>query len=534
MTRSSNPSKYQVSSERWQSNLGIVLAVASSAVGIGNFLRFPGVAANHGGGAFMLPYLCALLLLGIPLGWAEWTMGRYGGVAGYHSAPAILGYVGRSRTALYLGSLGVLVPLAVYTYYVLIETFCLHYALLFMSGKATLAGTPEEMRGASRALFERVTGYGQDGSALASPTVFTLGLVVLANFAILSRKLARGIELLAKWAMPLMALCAVVVLVRVLTLGAPNPAMPERDVWHGLGFMWNPEPQKLMEVSTWIAATGQVFFTLSVGFGVILNYASYLQHDEDVVLSGLAASATNELFEVGFGGLITVPAAFIFLGASGLAGGTFGIGFQTLPIVFAHMGNAGRFLGALWFFMLFLAAITSSLSMLQPVKAFLQESVGMPAPRATALLGILSTGGAVTVLGMSHDFIVLETLDFWVGTLGLLALAGLQCVLFCFVLGVDRGLAEAARGARMSLPRATRFVLKYVAPIYLGTLLVSFCVQELPAQLSHLSKHPRALAALFAVACTLAGIVVLIRFGISHKSTREGAIPQVAPEGERP
>lgn len=79
--------------ERWGSRVGIILAVAGSAVGLGNFLRFPGQAAQHGGGAFMIPYLCALLFLGIPLCWAEWTMGRYGGRKGLHSAPSILGMI---------------------------------------------------------------------------------------------------------------------------------------------------------------------------------------------------------------------------------------------------------------------------------------------------------------------------------------------------------------------------------------------------------------------------------------------------------
>ena len=121
---------------------------------------------------------------------------------------------------------------------------------------------------------------------------------------------------------------------------------------------------------TWLAAAGQIFFSLSVGFGVILNYASYMKKQDDVALSGLTASATNELFEVGFGGLITLTASFVFLGLAGTASaiqtGTFGLGFTTLPVVFAHMGVIGNFIGATCFFMLFLAAITSSISMYQP------------------------------------------------------------------------------------------------------------------------------------------------------------------------
>src|SRR5688572_30312966 len=122
------------SKEGWGSRLGVILAVAGSAVGLGNFLRFPGQAAANGGGAFMIPYFCALLFLGIPIGWAEWTMGRYGGRKGFHSAPAIMGVVGRGSFFRYMGVAGVLIPLGVYFYYVFIESWCLGYFWHYLSG----------------------------------------------------------------------------------------------------------------------------------------------------------------------------------------------------------------------------------------------------------------------------------------------------------------------------------------------------------------------------------------------------------------
>ena len=100
--------------QQWGSRLGVILAVAGSAVGLGNFLRFPGQAAQNGGGSFMIPYFLALLVLGIPIGWAEWAMGRYGGRKGFHSAPAIMGVVGKGAIARYLGVIGVLIPLGVF------------------------------------------------------------------------------------------------------------------------------------------------------------------------------------------------------------------------------------------------------------------------------------------------------------------------------------------------------------------------------------------------------------------------------------
>ena len=119
---------------QWGSRIGVILAVSGSAVGLGNFLRFPGNAAANGGGAFMIPYFIALLLLGIPIGWAEWTMGRYGGRKGFHSAPAILGMMGKGAIARFMGAFGVLIPLVVYFYYVMIESWCLRYAWTYATG----------------------------------------------------------------------------------------------------------------------------------------------------------------------------------------------------------------------------------------------------------------------------------------------------------------------------------------------------------------------------------------------------------------
>ena len=136
----------------------MILAVAGSAVGLGNFLRFPGQAAANGGGAFMIPYFCALLFLGIPIGWAEWTMGRYGGRKGFHSAPSIMGVFGKGAVARYLGVIGVLIPLAVSFYYTYIEAWCLGYTWHYLTGGIGVeAGAPDRRADRDRrALLHRL------------------------------------------------------------------------------------------------------------------------------------------------------------------------------------------------------------------------------------------------------------------------------------------------------------------------------------------------------------------------------------------
>jgi SNF family Na+-dependent transporter len=201
------------------------------------------------------------------------------------------------------------------------------------------------------------------------------------------------------------------------------------------------------------------------------------------------------------------------LGASGAVGGTFGLGFNTLPVVFEHMGGFGRFIGAVWFFMLFLAAITSSLSMLQPVLAFLEEAIAVPRRRASIWLGIWSALGSFWVLYFSKDLTALDTMDFWVGTAFIFVLATIQIICFGWVWGVDKGLEAAHVGSHIRIPGVYRIIMKYVAPAYLIVVFVGFCIQALPDYVEGLKTKPVAAWTLGVIALTLAILLVLIRRG---------------------
>jgi SNF family Na+-dependent transporter len=474
--------------EQWATKLGLILAVAGSAVGLGNFLRFPGQAAANGGGAFLIPYFTALLLVGIPIGWAEWTIGRYAGKKGLHSAPAIMGLIGKGSMARYFGVIGVLIPLGVSFYYVFIEAWTFGYFLKYVTGGIGVnaaAPIPEQAAVASE-YYNNFTGTAFDGVLFTGDsklTVVSWIIVFALNIWLVFRGLSKGIEKFVSWAMPAMAICALVVLIRVLTLGTPNAALPDQNVINGLGYMWNPNYSKLGDFNAWLAAAGQVFFSLSVGFGIILNYASYMKPKDDVVLSSVTASATNELFEVGFGGMITIPAAFIFLGLSGTAAavatGSFGLGFNTLPVVFAQMGPFGNVVGAIWFLMLFLAAITSSISMYQPAVALMKEALGWTHGKATSSIALLGTIGALLTLWFTKDGAFWSTVDFWVGTFLIFVMATLQIILFSWVFGIDRGWKEMHSGASIRIPHIFKFVMKWVAPAYLLIVFIGFCAQNL-------------------------------------------------------
>ncbi|HET6277686.1 MAG TPA: sodium:calcium symporter [Candidatus Polarisedimenticolia bacterium] len=528
--------------EQWATRVGLILAVAGSAVGLGNFLRFPGKAAQYGGGAFMIPYFCALIFVGIPICWAEWTMGKYGGQYGFRSCPAIFAVIGRHKAWRYAGTLGLLIPVVIYMYYVYIESWCLGYAWSYLVGWIDLGPDQTQWARASGEYFSQFVGAAQDGLMLDGAVHIGVVFWVIAftvNFFFIYRGLSKGIERFCTWAMPLMAVCAVIVLVRVLTLGTPDPAVPDQNVINGLGYMWNPKPpaggnwlDALRDPQVWMEAAGQIFFSLSVGFGIIINYSSYLRRKDDIVLSGLTASSTNEFFEVCLGGLITIPAAFIFLGVAGIAGmGTFGLGFNTLPVVFLHM-PLGRLFGFIWFFMLFLAAITSSLSMLQPAIAFLEEALAIGRRASVAILGMITALGSLFVIYFSKGLVALDTMDFWVGTALIFVLATLQVILFSWVLGVEKGCAFAHEGAQMRLPRGFKFVIKYVSPLYLLTVFVMWCVNEnnLPKYLGELMKGGVALLTIGVIGSVLVFLLLMTAIaGKKWNAEARGALPPPLP-----
>ncbi|NIL97562.1 MAG: sodium:calcium symporter [Planctomycetales bacterium] len=529
--------------EYWASRIGVILAVAGSAVGLGNFLRFPGQAAQHGGGAFLLPYFISLLVLGIPLCWAEWTMGRYAGIRGFNSAPGIYTVIWRNPAAKYLGGLALLIPLVIYMYYVLIEAWCLGYALNYLTGDLMI-GTggridtiiPQVRAGAAEPLsdqelrtaaygsfFNQFVGADADGAILAPGRrtwLLVLGTTFLFNFFLIYRGVTRGIEKFCRYAMPMMVVLAIIVLVRVLTLGTPDPTKPDQSVVGGLGFMWNPQPEKLADPQTWLAASGQIFFSLSVGFGIIINYASYLRRNDDVVLSGLTSSSMNEFFEVCLGGLITLPAAFIFLGIAAGGMGTFDLGFQALPNVFALM-PAGRVFGFLWFFMLFVAAITSSVSMLQPVIAFFEEGFGLKRHSSAAILGLISALGCGFVVYFSKGLVALDTFDFWVGTTLIFVLAMVQAILYGWIFGIEKGDEEAHRGAHIRIPWFVQLMLKYLVPVYLLTIFIAFCIQKVPGYVTSISQSPVALASIIFIGLLL-GFLWLMIYIAGLRWQREG------------
>ncbi|MFA9479474.1 sodium-dependent transporter [Phycisphaerales bacterium AB-hyl4] len=522
------------SSENWGTRAGVILAVTGSAVGLGNFLRFPGLAAEWGG-AFMIPYVLAFLLLGLPVVWVEWSAGRWGGRQGYNSIIGIFFAMSKSRLAPYLGTIGMLIPVMIYMFYVYVASWCLGYAWMYATG---------QMRGVDNyATFALdYIGYTQDNgwvfmNPFESPLIFLVITFVL-NFILIYRGVTRGIELFCKYAMPVLAVIALIMLGRVLTLSPPEDA-PERTVLAGLGYMWNPDFAALANPMIWLQAAGQVFFSLSIGFAIIITYASYMRKDDDVALSGLTAASGNGFTEVVLAGLTIIPVGFMFMGdaISERLGSSFQLGFMALPNVFDQMPG-GQFFGFLFFFLLFLAAVTSTLSMLQPPIAFLEEGLGVGRKAAVTLLGFVTVIGCGFVVYFMSGAVAMDTIEFWAVDMAIPLLALVILLMYGWVLGVDKGFDELRRGAEIPVPGFVMVLIKYVSPTFLVAIFAGLVYTSLladrpadadPTPFEVLVDNPVAQLSFGLILAVLVLFVLLTGQAVARWRKRELAQTEVSP-----
>lgn len=376
--------------EQWGSRIGLILAMAGNAVGLGNFLRFPVQAAQNGGGAFMIPYFVAFLLLAVPLMWIEWSIGRHGGKYGHGSLPGMFDVMWNHPIAKYVGVIGIFIATTVMIYYTYIESWTLAFSFFSLTGEYFGMQDFNSMSDFLSSFQGSGEGYFSGIWVSYIFILITLGL----NFYILSKGIKGGIEKFAMIAMPLLLVFAIVLAVWTLFIGTPDPVNhPERSIEAGLAFIWNPNFEALNNSKIWLAAAGQVFFTLSVGMTTLHTYASYLKSKDDLALSGLATASINEFAEVILGSTIAIPIAVAFFGLQQTQiiadGGSYNLGFISMPLIFQQI-PLGKFFGFLWFFLLFFAGITSAVAMAQPLISFLKEQFNYSHKKATNIVALLT------------------------------------------------------------------------------------------------------------------------------------------------
>ena len=429
--------------------MGALLALIGGAVGLGNFLRFPFQAAKYGGGAFLVPYLVALVLLAFPMVWIEMVLGRPGeGQA--HSVTRLFGRWHHSVGRL-LGSWGIYASLIVGSYYALLTAWTLGYTIQALLG--LLSHLTPETAPKHWATFQTTAPY------------WTILVLVTMGLS-MALPIQKGLEKVSLYAMPLLFVLGLGIAVGAVFLGRAG-SCATCDSRVGLLYLYTPRWEALLNPSVWLAAVGQVFFSVGVGFAMYPVYASYYASAAGIRKAGSQTVIANTLAEVGLGGLIVVPVTTAFLGLETVqARAGFGLGFEVMPVALGQWG--GRLLITAWYLLLFLAAFSSLIAMGVVVRSFFLDEMGLSPMKAswlsTTVLGLV---GIPVYMGGEK---VLNLYDLWGGAVFLVAVAAGEWWLF----------VQAGRSAWDVLNQAGerplgyfwRAVIQYLTPLVLGFILV--------------------------------------------------------------
>lgn len=437
--------------EHWQSRLGFILAAAGAAIGLGNVWRFPILVTQNGGGAFVAVYLILVLLVGIPAMMAELALGRR---SQRNCVGAFRALTPGSRWPL-VGGLGVLTSFVILSYYSVIAGWALGYVGLAATGRLDGQGT---------------AGLTRTFDAFAASPVAAVGChlaFMLLTVLIVALGVAAGLERWSRVLMPGLFLLLLVLLVRVWTLpgAAAGMAWFLRPDWTGIG------------PGTVLKALGQLYFSLSLGMGALITYGSYLDRNTDIPgTTGWVAGADTVVALLA--GLTVVPALFAF--GMPIQGGP-GLTFVALPAVFNAL-PFGALFGTLFFIMLGIAALTSSISMLEVVVAWWVEEGGL-SRRAAALL----SGAAAFLLGVPSALSqgawegarlagrpFLEAVDFLASNVLLPAGGLLTAIYIGWVWGSGCAVEEIRTGARrFPLGRFRPAAIRYFVPAAVALVMVT-------------------------------------------------------------
>ena len=433
--------------------LGFVLASAGSAVGLGNIWRFPYLAAKYGGGIFLLVYLLLAVTFGFALMCAEIAIGRKTGTS------ALGAYKKLDKRFGFIGTIASLVPVIILPYYSVIGGWIAKYFYTFVSGGISDA-----------------TSDGFFGNFISSPVepvvwfAIFLGLTAL----VVLFGVEKGIEKVSKFMMPV--LVALTIFIAVYAMSMPGAL-------EGVKYYLTPDFSKF-SITTVLAAMGQLFYSMSLAMGIMITYGSYMKKD----VSLESSVKQIELFDTGiafFAGLMIIPSVFAFSGGdeSALGKGP-SLMFITLPKVFESM-TGGSIIGSIFFIMVFFAALTSSISLMETIVSIVMDKFGMSRKKAcvtviilSIILGLLSTFGYsiwsnFTIIG----FQFLDFFDFISNSVIMPIVALLTCILIGYIIKPQALIEEIEQGGKFKRKALFTIVIKYIAPVFIVAILI-FSVLE--------------------------------------------------------
>ena len=435
---------------QWSSKLGFILAAIGSAVGLGNLWRFPYIAATNGGGAFIFPYLFAILTAGIPILILEYTLGKT-----YRSgAPGTFARINKKFE--FLGWFQVMTAFLISIYYMAIVVWVLCYI-----GKAVGCRWGDDPAGSFYGMLQ-ITDSITQVCGLNTTLLIPFVICWIAVGFIMYRGINKGIDLACKICLPILLICVVIIFIRGITL----PGASE-----GIAYMFTPDWSAIAKPAVWVAAYGQVFFSLSIAFAIMISYSSYLPKEEDVVNTAFLTACTNHGFEIFAGiGIFSIMGYMAFSSGQSMedvAAAGVGLAFVAFPTAISALPGLNSLFGILFFVSLFTAGITSMISILQTAITGIEDKWEVPHKKATTIVlvpAFILSFLFVTKAGLYF----LDLADYIANNIGIVASGVIEVVLIGWFFRPEKLREAANEFSNFSIGTWWIWCLKVVTVIVLG------------------------------------------------------------------
>ena len=492
--------------QQWGSRYGFIMAAVGSAVGLGNIWRFPAVAYENGGGAFFLPYLFALLTAGIPILIMEFTIGhKYRG-----SAP--LSLFRMNRKAEWLGWWQVLIAFVICSYYAVIVAWAIKYTI-YSFGTQWGSNPSKFLFGSVLQLSKKPGEIGGLVPGIVIPLLFVWAVTLF----VLYKGVSKGIEKLNKIFLPTLVVMFLVIVIRALTLdGAAE----------GLNAFFKPNWDMILNGKVWIAAYGQIFFSLSIGFAIMLTYSSYLPKKSDINNNAFITAFANSGFELLAG--IGVFAALGFMAkqqgvpVDEVVSSGIGLAFVVFPSIINEFPGLNGLFGVLFFLSLVFAGMTSLISIVETFVAGVQEKFHVSRTKAVLTGGLVAT--VISLLFATHGGLyLLDVVDYFINNFGVV-LAGLfEVVLVAwFIKGLGGLQSHANAISDLRTGAWWKLCIGVVTPLVLGYMMFDNIRQNLKQNYENYPTDLIMYAGLLVVVLTIvAGILLSLKGWKSSSSTEE-------------
>ncbi len=450
--------------EVWQSRKGFIFAAAGAAIGLGNLWRFPFQAYKNGGGAFLLPYFVALITCAIPLMIMEYAYGRKirGG--------SVKAFANLKKRLELVGWVQVMVPIIVMTYYsaiIAVSVIFMVYSLGHAFGIINWLSDPGPIMG-------MVTGSAESAMDLgAGISIYILIAVVfvwIANWLIVRKGISGGIEKMSNFFTPMLMVLMLIFMINAVRLNGASV---------GLEALFKPDFSKILDPGIWVSAYAQVFFSTTLAVGVMIAYGSYLHEKADVVNSAFITVLANSSFDLIAGVLVFSTLGYLVtnMGVEFTAFGTgAGVAFIAFPIAISTMSSnvvIQGLLGFVFFFCLFIAGLSSSISMLESFATAALDKFNIPRKRLISIISIVGFIGSACFASYAGFNFILDIVDAYVGNIVIAGLGLVEVVAISYIYGTKELRREANEFSDFKVGKWWDYLLRYFTPLLLGAVVVT-------------------------------------------------------------